>query len=210
MVVDCRCFAQKQPFRRQWRPMKNRIKRWLPSPEAVRQNRWLRWMGPILNHPRLWHFSRKGIAMGMALGVFFGLLIPVAQIPFSATMAIVLRANLPMAMASTLVTNPLTFAPVYYGAYHLGDWVLGGSTTDEAQILKTLESQPEVEDRTWRETLSAWWVQITTVGKPLFVGLLILACVFGLLVYALVSAIWALKIRWSRRQRLRKAAPPRP
>jgi uncharacterized protein len=189
--------------------MKNRIKQWLPSPEAVRQNRWLRWMGPILNHPRLWHFSRKGIAMGMALGVFFGLLIPVAQIPFSATMAIVLRANLPMAMASTLVTNPLTFAPVYYGAYHLGDWVLGGSPTDEAQILKQLEPQPEVENRTWGQTLAAWWADITTVGKPLFVGLLILACVFGLLVYALVSAIWALKIRWSRRQRLRKAARPR-
>jgi uncharacterized protein (DUF2062 family) len=105
--------------------MKNRIKAWLPSPDTVRQNRWLRWMGPILNNPRLWHFSRKGIALGMALGVFFGLLIPIAQIPFSATLAVVLRANVPMAVASTLVTNPITFGPVYYGAYHLGRLVLG-------------------------------------------------------------------------------------
>ena len=81
--------------------MKQKFKQWLPDPETVRTNRWLRWMGPILKHPRLWHFSRKGIALGLALGIFFGLLIPVAQIPFAAATAVVLRANLPMAVAST-------------------------------------------------------------------------------------------------------------
>ena len=70
--------------------MKNRLKTWLPKPETLQSNRWLRWMGPVLNHPRLWHFSRKGIALGLALGIFFGLLIPVAQIPFAATLAVVL------------------------------------------------------------------------------------------------------------------------
>ncbi len=184
--------------------MKNRIKAWLPSPESVRQNRWLRWMGPILNHPRLWHFSRKGIALGMALGVFFGLLIPIAQIPFSATLAVLLRANVPMAVASTLVTNPVTFGPVYYGAYHLGEWVLGQETADISDALMPLETSPEVVDRTWGESLSDWFAQITTVGKPLAVGLVILACVFGVLVYGLVSLLWVLKTRWSRRQRIRR------
>ena len=74
--------------------MKSKFKKWLPDPESVRANRWLRCMGPVLNQPRLWHFSRKGIALGLALGIFFGLLIPVAQTPFAATMAVVLRANL--------------------------------------------------------------------------------------------------------------------
>ena len=186
--------------------MKNRIKAWLPSPDTVRQNRWLRWMGPILNNPRLWHFSRKGIATGMALGVFFGLLIPVAQIPFSAGMAVVLRANVPMAVASTLVTNPITFGPVYYGAYHLGRLVLGKESSTMPEALKPLEVSPEVLDRSWGESVSAWFKQITTVGKPLAVGLAILACVFGLAVYGLVSLIWVLKTRWSRYQRIRKRA----
>lgn len=186
--------------------MKNRIKAWLPSPETVRQNRWLRWMGPILNHPRLWHFSRKGIALGMALGVFFGLLIPIAQIPFSATLAVLLRANVPMAVASTLVTNPITFGPVYYGAYHLGEWVLGEDSSTAPPDLKPLETTPDVVERSWGETITHWFEQITTVGKPLAVGLAILACVFGVLVYVVVSALWALKTRWSRWRRLRQRA----
>lgn len=42
----------------------------------------LPWIGPLLHHPRL------GI-------VFFGLLIPVAQILFAAVAALLLRANMP-------------------------------------------------------------------------------------------------------------------
>jgi uncharacterized protein len=186
--------------------MKNRIKAWLPSPDTVRQNRWLRWMGPVLNHPRLWHFSRKGIALGMALGVFFGLLIPVAQIPFSAGLAVVLRANVPMAVASTLVTNPVTFGPVYYGAYHLGVWVLGKESKPLPIALQPSHLDESVSDLTWSESISAWFQKMSTVGKPLAVGLVILAFVFGFLVYALVSLIWVLKTRWSRRQRIRQRA----
>lgn len=186
--------------------MMNRIKAWLPSPDTVRQNRWLRWMGPVLNHPRLWHFSRKGIALGMALGVFFGLLIPIAQIPFSAGMAVVLRANVPMAVASTLVTNPVTFGPVYYGAYRLGMLVLGQETLPLPKALEPHAIADDSTGRSWTERMSTWFHKMTTVGKPLAVGLVILAFVFGVLVYALVSLIWVLKTRWSRRQRIRQRA----
>ena len=72
--------------------------------------------------------------MGVAVGVFFGLLLPVAQIPVSAAVAVLLRANLPMAVASTLVTNPVTFGPVYYGAYRLGKALLGASAPAESRI----------------------------------------------------------------------------
>lgn len=85
--------------------MMQRLRRWLPTREQVQANRWLRWLGPRLLHPRLWHFSRRGVAVGAALGVFFGLLIPIAQIPLAAGMAVLLRANLPAAMGSTLVTT---------------------------------------------------------------------------------------------------------
>ena len=110
------------------------------------------------------------------------------------------------AVASTLVTNPVTFGPVYYGAYHLGEWVLGQEAADIPEALKPLETSPEVVDRTWGESLSHWFEEITTVGKPLAVGLVILACVFGVLVYGFVSLVWVFKTRWSRRQRIRERA----
>lgn len=186
--------------------MKHKLKQLLPTPQTLRDNRWLRWLGPVLHHPRLWHFSRKGIALGLALGIFFGLLVPVAQIPLSATVAVLLRANLPMAVASTLVTNPVTFGPVYYGAYRLGKWVLGEEDVPEKKAIKILEKAEALpaEKSGWAERLLAWLTYLGTVGKPLVVGLAIVATASGLLIYFLTSALWVLKTRWTRNQRLRE------
>lgn len=184
--------------------MKARIKAWLPSPESIRANRWLRWLGPTLHHPRLWHFSRKGIALGVALGIFFGLLIPVAQMPLSAAAAVLLRANLPVAVASTLVTNPVTFGPVYYGAYRLGKFVLREKPVSEEQASALLKRSTEAPAHlSWGERVRHSLHRLFTVGKPLVVGLSILATVSGLLVYFIVSALWTLRVRWVRARRLR-------
>lgn len=185
--------------------MKNRLKTWLPKPDALQNNRWLRWMGPVLRHPRLWHFGRKGIALGLALGIFFGLLVPVAQIPFAAARAVVLRANLPMAVASTLVTNPVTFGPVYYGSYRLGRYVLGEKPVNDQQTdneLAAVQAEPE-DIQGIGNRFRYWFEQLTTVGKPLVVGLAIVASESWLAVYFLVSGIWILRTRWTRRKRLR-------
>ena len=186
--------------------MIDRFKRLLPTPESVRQNRWLRWMGPVIHHPRLWHFSRKGISAGLAIGIFFGLLIPIAQIPFSAALAVILRANLPVAMASTLVTNPVTFGPVYYGGYHLGSWVLGepgASAADEVPPLQVPETAAEGSTRGFTDSVLAVFEYATTVGKPLVVGLAILAVLCGLAVYWISSAVLAWRVRRQRQQRVR-------
>lgn len=182
--------------------MKQRLTRWLPDPEALRRNRWLSWMGPALQHPRLWRMSRKGIALGLALGIFFGLLIPVAQIPCSAAMAVVLRANLPAAVASTLVTNPVTFGPVYFGAYHLGKRVLGDSVQPDEPPPPLPAIVPQ-DTPSFMDRLKRSGEYLSTVGKPLVVGLAITATFSGILVYALTSGVWILAIRLKRRQRLR-------
>ena len=191
-------------------PMKQRLKAWLPAPETIRNNRWLRWLGPLLHQPRLWHFSRKGIALGLAIGIFFGLLIPVAQIPFAATLAVVLRANLPMAVASTLVTNPVTFGPVYYGAYQLGKVVVGEPSATEAQAAPAWATARATPDASLGliDRVGVWARQLGSVGKPLFVGLLIVASISGLLTYVVVSSAWALKTRWNRRRRIRQRVLP--
>lgn len=122
-----------------------RLLRLIPDAEAIRTNRWIRWLGPALHHPRLWHLSRRGLAMGVALGLFFGLLIPIAQIPASTAAAVVLRANVPAAAAATLVTNPLTFGPIYYGAWRLGSALLG-KTVKEGDLPPVMHTAPPVVD----------------------------------------------------------------
>lgn len=201
--------------------MKDKIKRWLPERDQLQHNRWLRWLGPALYHPRLWRMSRKGVALGVAIGIFFGFLIPIAQIPFSAALAVALRANLPVAMASTLVTNPVTFGPVYYAAYHVGRAVLGTPASEPTSIPPALPassgSSPVGADPAKASPATAapgqgWWAtlmgHLSGVGKPVLVGLVIFACGGGLLVYALISGLWILKTRWQRRQRVKGHKTP--
>lgn len=174
--------------------------RLLPTREGLLANRWLRWLGPSLLHPRLWHFSRQGVAVGVALGVFFGLLIPIAQIPFAAGTAVLLRANVPAAVGSTLVTNPVTFAPVYLFAHHLGARLLGVPDRPPPAVGAAATAVLATTD--------GWWAtlgqRILVLGKPLLLGLGTLAVLGGLLTYALIMLVWRLRITWSWKRRRRR------
>ncbi len=190
------------PFRRaayvKREHMHPRLKRYIPSRETISQNRWLRWLGPRLMHHRLWHFSRRGVAIGAALGVFFGLIIPLAQIPLSAAGAVLMRANLPIAVASTLVTNPVTFAPVYVFAHQLGVRLLDDKTA-VAPDMARLEN-PALQDNQagWQNVRS----KLLALGKPLLLGLAVLAVSASILTYTLIMLLWRLRImrNWNRRK----------
>lgn len=167
-------------------------RRLIPNREALLASRWLRWLAPWLGHPKLWHWSRRGVALGVALGVFFGLLIPLAQLPVTAAVAIALKANLPVAAASTLITNPVTFAPLYYGAYRLGSWVTG-----------EVAPPPKLPGTASPETEMTMWQRIAALGKPLIVGLSLLAIVGGLATYFLIDLAWRWRITQRRKRSVR-------
>jgi hypothetical protein len=169
--------------------MRRLIRRWLPSPERVREGRSLRWLAPLLARPWLWHIDRRGVALGAAVGVFFGFLIPIAQIPLSALGVLILRANLPVAVVSTLVSNPLTYAPIFLLAHRLGRQLLGaakGNGLDEAAI----ES-------------AGVWASLGDLGAPLFLGLAIFAVCGSVLAWCLVQALWLGGNAWRRRRVMR-------
>lgn len=170
----------------------SRLRALVPTREQIMTNRWLRWLHPFLANPRLWHWSRRGVALGVALGIFFGLLIPIAQIPFSAAAAILLRANVPAAAASTLVTNPVTFGPVYYAAYKLGVWLHGDAPSAASPPASTTPPADEgIVER------------IRHLGLPLLTGLAVMASLFGLLSYVVISAVWYWRVKAKRRRLLR-------
>ncbi len=173
-------------------PRNKRLQRLLPTREKLEANRWLRWLAPWLGHPRLWQWSRRGVSLGVALGIFFGLLIPLAQIPLTAVAAVILRANLPAAAASTLVTNPVTFGPVYFVAYKLGSWITG----DTALLLPqgSLLAEESIEDKTLLDRIKA-------LGKPLLTGLAVMALSIGVLTYLIIDWLWRWRTarRWRRR-----------
>jgi uncharacterized protein len=179
--------------------MHPRLRRILPTRERIHENRWLRWLGPHLLHPRLWHFSRRGVSVGVGLGVFFGLLIPIAQIPFAAGAAVLMRANVPAAIGSTLVTNPVTFAPIYVLAHKVGAMLLGEIDAQSPDFSTKPQAAITADAHWWRQA----WDGIIALGKPLLLGLSLFAVVAGLLTYGLIMLGWRIKttLAWKRRKR---------
>ena len=188
--------------------MFNNFKKLLPKRESVSSNKFLKWMGPTLLHPQLWHFSRRGVALGVGLGIFFGFLIPLAQIPVAAISATLLRANVPTAIASTLVTNPVTFAPIYVIAYRLGNKLLGQKLDPKSleQVAKGVTPQEnslgiEIVEK------NSYIQKILNVSKPLALGLAIFAVVGSLTTYALILWFWWMWVKIKRYKRRSRHQP---
>jgi uncharacterized protein (DUF2062 family) len=201
-------------LKRNNKTMIERLKKMMPSQESMQNNRWLRWMGPRLFHPRLWRMHRKAVALGVGIGVFFAFLIPIAQIPLSAILSMWLRANIPAAALATIVNTPLTFPPVYYAAWELGRWMLSfkqpdvssneagglGESTLSSGLSETgLSEASRGGAAQWIELLIG---QMDTIGKPMALGAFVFACVFSVLAYALVQLVWIKRVRRRRASRL--------
>lgn len=186
-----------------------RLRQHIPSREQLLANRWLAWLGPWLHQPQLWHWSRRGVALGVSIGLFFGLLIPVAQIPLSVAASVVLRANVPAAAISTLVSNPFTYGPIYYGAYRLGLWATGETETQRARALARAPVDALAAATTPTPTATAnapaptAWQRIRALGKPLLLGMALSAIASGLLAYGLITVGWRLQVLYKRRKRRR-------
>lgn len=175
----------------------------LPSPQALKSNRFLKPFSRHLHYHFLWQFNRRSVSRGVAVGLFFGILVPFAQIFLAAIAAIFLRVNLPVAALCTLVSNPLTFPPIYYLAYRLGDVMTGSEpipseTAIDAEVEYAIAVQQGEVDG-WIPQLAEW---LHTVGFPLMTGLAVLATVAAIVGYVGVSALWRLRVRlsWLRRK----------
>jgi hypothetical protein len=176
----------------------------LPTPESIREHRWLQWCAPVLSHPRLWHLHRRAVALGVAIGLVTGLIPGPIQMLLAGIIAIPLRANIPAAVFATFYTNPFTFVPLYILAYNIGGLVTGGSAP--------LVMPPDIG---WNrdglaQLFPALLDWIASMGDTLLVGLAIQCTVFAVAGYALTMLAWRVIVTWAwrtRHARRAKAAP---
>lgn len=175
--------------------MRKHIRKHLPDPEKVRKNRWLAYFGDALTHPRLWHLNRHSAAGGVAVGLFCGLIPGPFQMVGAALACAMLRVNLPLALVSTLYTNPLTIVPLYVVAFGLGKRVLGGHGG-------AFVAPPDWGERAFSSWIGALIDWMAGLGLPLFVGLLLLASLLSLTGYFAVRAAWRWHLvrAWQRRK----------
>jgi uncharacterized protein (DUF2062 family) len=176
----------------------------LPTPESIRDNRWLKWCAPVLSHPRLWHLHRRAVALGVAIGLVTGLIPGPVQMLLAAIIAIPLRANIPAAVFTTLYTNPLTFVPLYILAYNIGRLVTG----DSAPLVVPADTQWSWEGvKLLFPNLLTW---IGSMGDTLLVGLAIQCTLFALGGYGLTMIVWRVLVTRAWRTRHARHSKARP
>lgn len=174
--------------------MKRRLRRYLPRHDAVRDNRWLRPFASTLLHPRLWYLNRRSAAGAVAVGLFCGLVPGPLQMLSAAIACVLFRVNLPLALITTLYTNPFTIVPLYVLAYGIGSWAINGGG-------HAFAAPPEMvgmDIAGWSLALADW---MAGLGKPLALGLVLLASGLALTGYLLVRISWRawLVRHWHRR-----------
>lgn len=180
--------------------MRHFFRRFLPDHARVREQRWLRPFAGWLHHPNLWHLNRHSVAGGVAVGLFCGLVPGPLQMLSAGLLAVLWRVNLPVALFSTLYTNPLTIVPLYALAYKLGGVFTGGG--NGANGLP--HALPALGWDNWL-TVSVDWV--VSLGKPLAIGLPLLAGCLALTGYFAVRVLWRFNVldKWRKRARARAA-----
>lgn len=183
--------------------MRQRLRRWIPSEDTLNANPSLRWLGPLLRRPWLWQLTRRRVAAGAAIGVFFGFVIPVMQIAGAAVASVALRANLPVAAVATLVSNPFTYVPIWIAAYQTGT-VLLGDPVDAEQARASAQALATPLAGGTDGTVPAptrWAERVLDIGKPLFVGLFVFGVVGAAVTWVGVHLLWRLGLALRRRRR---------
>src|SRR5436190_600596 len=177
------------------------LRKYLPDPDEVRSHRWIAMFGGLLNHSNLWHLNRSSVSGGFAIGLFAGLIPGPLQMLGAALLAVPLRKNLPVALLTTLYTNPVTIVPLYLLAYGYGKLLLG--ERHDGLLVEPFDFE-------WSDVLGSMqglfdWM--LSLGKPLAVGLPALALSLAVLGYVCVRLGWRIYVvlAWRARCRRRQA-----
>ena len=122
----------------------SRIGQWFAhhvSRENLEQNRFLKPFAHRILRSDLWRFNRRSVPRGVALGLFVGIMIPLAHFIVAAFLAVFVRANIPSALLATFIGFPAIYFFIAAAAYKIGPWLLHiDQLTGVAPITQTMQT----------------------------------------------------------------------
>jgi uncharacterized protein (DUF2062 family) len=169
------------------------FRKYLPRPEEILAKPWAAPFRPWLAHPNLWHLNRRSVPAAVAIGLFCGLIPGPLQMLGAVGLCLLLKRNIPVALVTTLYTNPITIVPLYVLAYGYGRLLLGDRGPEHA--IKPYE---------WDWSMAGLWEWMLSLGKPLALGLPALALTLAVLGYFVTELGWRAHVVLAWRARARK------
>ncbi len=162
------------------------IKRYLPDPDSIKDNRFLSVFGKVIHDPQLWHLTRYSVSRAFLIGLFCAFLPVPFQMVIAAGAAIIFRANLAISIVLVWITNPVTIPFIFGFAYLVGLWTLGQETTGA-----------EFE-------LSWTWITTNDFWAPFLWGCFLCASISATLGYFGIRLFWRFHILSSWQERIKK------
>ncbi len=157
--------------------MKQRFKKITPDRAWLEKHKVLKPVARWLGNPKIWHFNRRAIAMGVAIGFFFGSLPIAGQMLLSAIVSIVSKANMPISVVATWISNPLTMPFLFTANYYFGAWLLQRPTIQLQEMDWSLNSLLQLGG---------------DILVPLFFGSIVVGVILSTTSYILIRLAW----RW--------------
>lgn len=182
--------------------MMQRMQNWvvtnMPTREGLAGNKYLKPFAGRILRSELWRFNRRSVPRGVALGMLAAVF-PVAQTLVAAVFALPVRANVPIAVLTTFLTNPITTPFLLAAAYKVGQWTLRIDSLTYGRPLNAVAHSDHGE--TWMEWLTG---NAGLIAMNTGVGLVIIAIVSAAVGYLVASFGWRWWIARKWRQRAKR------
>lgn len=165
------------------------IRKYMPDHDKIRNHVQLnRVFGNLLHDPNLLHLNRRSVSSAFAVGLFIAFVPVPFQMLLAAAAAIIVRCNLPIAVALVWITNPFTMGPIFFFSYKVGTWFLGTP-------IRAVQFAPSWE---WFSS------ELGVIWQPLLLGSFGMGLVSAALGYGVIRLLWRLRLRnYLRDRRLR-------
>jgi uncharacterized protein len=172
--------------------MPRRLFKTLSRQRHLWKDRWfIRPFRSWMDNSLYWSLNRRSVTRAFALGLFLAFVPLPVHLILSALLAMVLRLNVPVAVAGTLISNPFTMVPMFLFAYWVGCRVLG-VTPEVVQF-----------ELTWHWLTNG----LLPIWKPFLLGCLIMGLTTAVTGYIVLGGLWHLSLVLKYRKRKAVSTP---
>lgn len=156
--------------------------------------------GRQLTQPKIWYINRKSITKAMFIGTFFGLM-PIPLHTFLIIFAVLLfRVNLPLSLAMSWISNPLTIVPIIYLSFWTGAQIFQVKMIDQTMLMGVLHQVAHYITHFGQGHIDF------SLAKILMVGMITVAFIGALILSILTHLFWRYSVKKAWRKRKRKMA----
>ncbi len=154
------------------------IKKFMPHPRHITENKWISKLGPRIQDPSIWHINRRSVSGAVALGMFCAFIPVPFQMLIAAVGAILFRVNILISVPMVWVSNPVTMPPLFYFCYRVGLWVLN------------------TPDKGFEFELSFHWLanELLYIWQPFLLGCFIVGSICSLLGFGAIRLLWRYQV----------------